>query len=364
MTASFYQRLRPFLIVGTLALVSAIAINLLLSAFDQAHLLNWLPDRSTGIGFLVESRQRVDGAVRAYRDGEVTNDRPLAAFVGISDMREGVRLPVVSETLRNRWRLIGVAGAGAGFPAIAEQGSLILNSDLRPDVVVIGCSPLTLINIANLAAAEAAEESRLARLKAEVRRAAWLSQRRSDINALLDRTLLAIRMRLLSRYGLQVDEDTRSPWRPLLRTLGAEHYPDAVLRGSLAKLRVAGASKLDTYEGNPAAVGEVGDLVRRLRARGAEVIIVEMPLNPMLSDTVPAASRVLLAQRLRTVSNDPALQIIDLTDSVGADGFIDLVHLNTAGGERFSMELGRRLATLPSVSTGPGITTSSTLSRR
>lgn len=350
------ERLRPFLIVALISLAAAVAINLSLSMLARAHLLDWLPDRSTGIGFVVESRQRVDGAVRAYHSGAVRSDRPLAAFVGISDVREGVRLPVVSAAMGDRWRLIGVAGAGAGFPAIVEQGSLILNSNLRPDVVVIGCSPLTLIDVANLESADRAiRPSALYQMKAEVRSVAWLPQRRSDINAYLDRSLLAVRLRLFSSFGLHVDEDSRSPWRPLLRTLGAEHYPDAVIRSSMTMLQLAGAGKLDTYNGNTPAITGIGEFIHKMRETGAQVIIVEMPLNPLLSNIVPRASRYVLAQRLRDASGDQQLQVFDFSDAVASDGFIDLVHLNTAGGERFSAELGRRLNELPAIRRGPGI---------
>jgi hypothetical protein len=356
MIVRLVERLRPFLSVALIGLAVALAINLSLSMMARVHLLDWLPDRSTGIGFLVESRQRVDGAVRAYRSGGARSDRPLAAFVGISDVREGVRLPVVSAAMGDRWRLIGVAGAGAGFPAIVEQGSLILNSNLRPDVVVIGCSPLTLIDIANLeSAGRAVRPSVLSKVKAEVRSLAWLPQRRSDINAYLDRSLLAVRLRLFSSFGLHVDEDSRSPWRPLLRTLGAEHYPDAVVRSSMITLQLAGADKLQTYKGNAPAINEIGEFIHRVRQTGAQVIIVEMPLNPLLSNIVPRASRYLLAQRLRDASGDQQLQVFDFSDAVASDGFIDLVHLNTAGGERFSAQLGRRLNELPTIRRGPGI---------
>lgn len=348
MFSKLFLRFYPLVLVATLLVAFAAAINLSLSGMARAHLLDWIPDRSTGIGFIVESRQRIDAAVRAYDEGTVVHDRPLAAFVGISDTREGVRLPAVSAAMKGRWRLIGVAGAGAGFPAIAEQGALVLNSQLRPDVVIIGCSPLTLIDVANLASADRAASSHrsaLSRAIDELRSVLWLTQRRSDINAFVDRALLDIRTRFFNEVGIAADDDSRSPWRPLLRTLGTEHYPRAQLQSTMTKLRLAGAGELATYEGNAPALAQIGGTIRRMEANGAKVIIVAMPLNPMLRTIMPRESRDVLTRRLRQSSNDPNLLVLDFSDAVDADGFIDLVHLNTTGGERFSTLLGRQLAT-------------------
>ncbi|QDZ08076.1 hypothetical protein FPZ24_11775 [Sphingomonas panacisoli] len=339
MVAGILSRFRPFLLIGAAIVIWVVVFNFGLLALDRSSALAWLPDRSAGIGYILESRDRVSGAVTAYRDGNVAADRPLAAVIGISDVREGVRLEVLSKDMGERWRFLGVAGAGAGMPAVAEQAAILTDSDLRPDVAIIGFTPLDFIDVSKLRQGDAAvaeTQSVKDRVRDTVRDGAWIVRRRADISGWFDTTLLGVHGQLQKALGgADAKAPADNPWRPLMRTLGVEHYPADFLRKSLNRLRLSGGDKIETYSQSGAAK-VAGDLIRRLQARGTRVVLVEMPLHPWLRDTLPAGVSDLIAARLRQESGSPNLTILNYSDRVSADGFIDLVHLNTPGGKDLS----------------------------
>jgi hypothetical protein len=318
---------------------------------NETRALDWLPDRSSGIGYLLESRQRVEAATAAYEAGTIAADRPLVAIVGISDVREGVRLDVLGPAMRQQWRFIGVAGAGAGFASVQEQASLLLDGQLRPDLVIIGVSPMQMIESVDFerGAAEVTKAGAgdlLGKAKSELRDALWFARRRSDLVGWLDRTLLEARSGFERMLGHQTTIDTRSPWRPMLRTLGAEHYPDDVVRRGLMVVESSGARDLKTFENSTAPFVEAGKLVRRFKAQGSQVIVIIMPRHPWLEAIMPPSVDEIIESRLRFESMDAALVVLDYSEAVAADGFVDLVHLNTPGGERFTKQLARDLLSI------------------
>jgi hypothetical protein len=341
------ERFKPFSSlagVGTVLAAWLVVFNLTFATLDGAGGMSWLPDRTSGIGYLLESKQRVDSA-EAYLGSRPANaNPPLVAIVGISDVREGTRLEILSEKARNNVRFIGVAGAGAGFASVEEQASLILNSKLRPAAVVIGISPMHMIEVKdfNEGAAKAAaanEDGLIESTKAEVRGALWFIQRRSDLVGWLDRILLKLKTGIRHQFGQETSTDPRSPWRPLLRTLKAEHYPEEVLRRGLGAIEASGGSELSTLERSRLPFSAAGTLVRRFEDRGARVIIMVMPRHPWLEAIVPPLADQIITLRLRAASGDQDLKVFDYSDTVPASGFIDLVHLNTVGGEVFSRHL-------------------------
>src|SRR4051812_42559996 len=111
MAALQLSNLKPLLRVGAWLVVWGIAVNLALYAISATSLLNWLPDRQTGVGFAIDNKQRVEGAERQYRNGSVRPDKRLGAVVGISNIREAVDLDILNQQLGEHWRFIGIAGA-------------------------------------------------------------------------------------------------------------------------------------------------------------------------------------------------------------------------------------------------------------
>lgn len=348
--AAFFTRFLPFAKVAAWLIFWLISVNLVLMALSKTTLLDWLPDRSSGVGFLLESRQRVDAATAAYESRAIADDRPLAAVVGISDVREGVRLDTLTSAMHNRWRFVGVAGAGAGMASVEEQAALVSEGRLRPDVVIIGISPLQMVESANFergaAQVDETKDGKLAKLRAKMRGALWLVNRRSDMNGWLDRVMLDGRNGMAEAVGLERTVDTRSPWRPMLRTLGMEHYPDSVLQRGLQVAEASGARDAATFASSKGPYAAVAKMVGRFEGQGERVVLIMMPRHPWFEAILPPSVDSLIASRLRGASANPNLLILDYSKAVPASGFIDLVHLNTVGGETFSKQLAGDLMKL------------------
>ena len=340
-----FSRFIPFVGVGAVLIAWMVCINLLLLVLDNNKFMVWLPDRSSGVGYLLESRQRVQAAEALMQSIPDKANRPLVAVVGISDVREGIRLEILSAQSGDRWRFIGVAGAGAGFASVEEQASLLLESNLKPEIVIIGISPMQMIETEDFerGAAKTAGDDIISNARSSIRGALWFVQRRSDLIGWLDRNLLEVRSDIYEGLGQKSNTDTRSPWRPLLRTLRAEHYPEHVLRGGLAFIEASGARELSTFARSQKPFTDAGNLIKQFEVRGSRVIIMFMPRHPWLEAVLPRSADDFIAARLRVAVGNPQLQVLDYSDTVPAKGFIDLVHLNTAGGESFSRQLANDL---------------------
>lgn len=76
-------------------------------------------------------------------------------------------------------------------------------------------------------------------------------------------------------------------------------------------------------------------LVKELTAQGAQVVLAIMPLHPLLNAEVPAARRAALQEFVRSFASDH-VETCDFQDALGADCFVDLLHLNAKGRAAFS----------------------------
>jgi hypothetical protein len=348
--------MRPIRILMPLAYPAAwivaflFVINLTLLSLDKTALLRWIPDRQTGAGFLAESKQRVTAAESAYASGAVPADHYLGAIVGISNVREGVDIDVLTQALGERWQIIGVAGAGAGSPSIAEQANLIFQSSLRPDVIVLGISPIHMLDTlvdperSSAIVANTPPPNPIQRLKSEVSRLTWLVGRRNDLRAWSDRKLMDARTAIQSFAGMdEAGQDSRSPWRPMLRTLAETSPTDERLSQGLAWARSFDASNIRAYQDSVLGPRVAGEMIRRFDARGACVVVVMMPEHSLLRKLEPDEVAFYSEARLRQVSGKPGLVVLDLRAAVPDGQFIDLVHLNRKGSELLSAELAAKI---------------------
>ena len=111
--------MRPFFQVSLwLALALFVADNGL-HGLANTPVLGWLPRAVAGTGFIEDNRQRVEGAMRYYRDGLVSPDDHLCVIVGISNVREGIDLDTVTAAVGKGWHFLGAAGAGLGIGDVA-----------------------------------------------------------------------------------------------------------------------------------------------------------------------------------------------------------------------------------------------------
>jgi hypothetical protein len=83
----------------------------------------------------------------------------------------------------------------------------------------------------------------------------------------------------------------------------------------------------------------LGSTLRRLSAKGSHVIVVFTPEHSLLRAREPEGVLPYLTERLRHESGLHNLTILDFRDAVPDAGFVDLVHLNSAGSRLFTPKL-------------------------
>lgn len=325
-----------------------IAINALLLLLAQTPAMNWLPDRQTGTGFVLENKERVQGAVAEYQAGRVAPDTYLIAVTGISNVREGVDLATLREKLGKNVRVLGVAGAGLGAPSIVENAETILASPLRPDLVLLGVAPLQMLDPStgkSVSAADLPAPPLRERIRALAGRYVWLFARRNDISLFSERMLLRVREIIFG--ALDVHEKSNGaddPWRPMRRLMGADHFNDKAVQSGLNFAGSLGAFDPASYARAQQAPLMISGLVKHFNDRKSRVIIFLTPEHSRLRQREPAGVLQIIAARLRDEGLPTSSEILDFRNAVSDDGFADLVHLNKGGSVAFSKLLSAKVS--------------------
>ena len=241
------MRLRPHIQIGICLAVCAFILNATLNVLAFTPALQWLPEKLTGSGFIEDSRQKVSSAIQEYQDGKIDPRQYLCAVVGISNVREGVNLQVLSTEAGEDWRFLGIAGAGAGIESVEENANVILDSALRPDLVVLGLNSIIILDtglMANIGTIDAKVKPRENSLIDNLKSWTWIHSRRKDISLSTEDLLLSVRAATFKAFGVRLAVlDPRSPWRDMLKLLGAApQISDSDLRGDCVGRRLQGLS--------------------------------------------------------------------------------------------------------------------------
>ena len=348
------MRLRSYIQIGICLAVCAFLLNATLEVLAFTPALQWLPEKVTGTGFIEDIRQRVGGAIREYEDGKINPREYLCAIVGSSNVREGISLPVLSNEAGEGWRFLGLAGAGGlGIENVEEVANPILGSTLKPDLVVVGLTPVHVLdtvlaaNIATLTKTEF-EKGTLKKLsfdfdslKKILKSWTWIYSRRDDIRLSTEDLLLSFKASNFRALGVRVSAlDPKSPWRDMLKTMGAEHFPEGLLKQTLLRTELAGAFDEDTYVHSVRSRALLAALVKRFHDRGAQVIVLLTPEHSWLTSREPKGIGNYLKTALES-ELDQHIEFLDYRNAINDSGFVDLVHLNTAGRAQFSRLLAK-----------------------
>lgn len=333
-------RFRPYLMIAGWLLALLVVVNGSLHLLDATPVLDWLPKATAGTGFLEDNRQRVEGAQREYEEGRVKPGEQLCAIVGLSNVREAVPLKVVSEEAGLACRYLGLGAAGGGMPDVVPQARLLLESELRPDLVLLGIGPHQLLdtrpkpNALQMSFLESLRKGDFRNAAIAIRNDSWFFARRNDISITLENHLLDARAALFRAFGVHLQEaaaDRRSPWREMIRTIFAEHFSEATLREEEQFFQGLGAFDRETYTNATKAPTILIQLVRDFRAHGAVVVVVLMPENSRLRQRMPPNVLEVVSMPLHRAFGEDMPPILDLRDAVEDSGFVDLAHLNPAG---------------------------------
>jgi hypothetical protein len=164
-----------------------------------------------------------------------------------------------------------------------------------------------------------------------------MKARRRDVSVSSERALLDARARLFDAFGVNLaTADTRTPWRSMVRVMGSERFPDQALIDGLSWARSVGAFDMSSYEKSKTAPEMLAGALRDLASEGSRVIVVFTPEHSMLRSREPHRIAQYLQQRLREQTGLSDLVVLDYRATIPDDGFVDLVHLNKSGSERFT----------------------------
>jgi hypothetical protein len=349
------RRLKPYCQVGVWLVVIALSVELTLQTLDRTPVLSWVPKAVTGTGYLEDSRLRVAQTLQHYRENRIGPHEHLAVVVGVSEVREGIELGAMAEALGPQWRLLGLGGAGFGLGSIRQYANLVLASELRPDVAVLGFGLYHLVDYRprpGVAGPDVVEQVRQGDVRSVVvalRNSTWTYARREDISVSVDFAVLELRARLLAAFGVALpdgDARKRSPWREMIKTDWPEHFSAATLKLQEQDYESNGIFDLERYEASPVATATLMGMIEQFHRRGARVVLLVMPQRSTLNQRIPSEALQVLQRQLRHTfpGNEPPL--LDFRKAVEDSGFVDLPHLNRKGSLEFSQKLGKTLREL------------------
>jgi hypothetical protein len=347
------RRLLPVAHIVLLLLLMLIALNEAMRLVARRY-PDWLPYHMEGTGFSDDIAQRVAAAEERY-PADAAQGRYLCAMLGLSSFREASDLQLMTRLTDDKFRLLGLCGAGPSFEDIANQSAPLRDSTLRPDLVLIGINEFHQAK-PTVQMAVAFVRSRLtlqgALLRGDVRTAfkilrdgSWFYQRRQDISLDSETVLLSAKVKIVHAMGARMVNPTTDPWREMVHLEAPDRASAATFREQLASYQNRQLFDPATYQ-SPVARQQLEiltQLIGELQARGAKVIVVLMPEYSELRGRVPSIALERLLASLLEKFGASAPPVLNFRDALSDDDFADISHVNAAGREDFSRLLAAKL---------------------
>jgi hypothetical protein len=349
---AFVSRLKPYVQIGVCLSVATALVDLGLNGLSATPALGWLPKTVSGTGYLEDNRERVANAVRESREDKTPQRERLAAIVGISNVRQGINLDIVREGAGRDWQLLGLGGAGLGVGQIAQYADLLISSELRPDLVIIGLGLHQLVDTrpkpgaVNVGFMQYLSRADLRNAAIQARNSVWLYSRQQDVSTWVHATLLDARAWLFRRFevGLpQAQAGGRSPWRDMLKADWPERFSAATLLEEEQFFRDLGVFETATYENSAKSTARLIQTIGQFRDRGAHVIVLLMPEHSTLWRQIPGEALKIFTTRLNDGFPNRPPSVVDFREAMDDSDFVDLAHLNSTGSRKFSRTLAERV---------------------
>jgi hypothetical protein len=361
---AYVRQMIPLLRIGFCLLMALVVLDVAMNIATACY-PNWLPYRLAGVGFSRDIEQRVDAATKQYQLGAVDPRSHLCALVGLSSLREAVDLALLTEIDGLDCHYLGLCTAGGEIKSIKTDAQAMINSPLKPDLVVVGLNEFLLADLTHALAKQentdpAQSTSRgwilnlagflksgdwrgAARI---VARSVWFRQRRGDVRSAFEDALSAINRNLIRKLGGSKDlrrDPKQDPWREMIRLELAEHVDDWNRNQQMESYRRLGRFAEETYQ-DPSVDNQLNPLktlIRDFQQKGAEVVIVLMPEISQLRKNIPDAAVTCLRTTLDQEFGTDGVRLIDFRDALDDELFADITHVNTGGRESFTRILSK-----------------------
>lgn len=292
-------------------------------------------------------------AIQAQLAAERPPGAPLAVLLGLSTAREGVDPARFEHASAGHYRLLNLAASGGSFSEIGDYCEPLVESGLRPAIVVVGVHPSWLAGRAATAVqawpalparadgAALLEHGRAVR--AWLVQRSWILRNRSAINERLRQSMFMLRGRVGDLFGVALDgrgQVTADPWT-VTSSYRDAYAPPAFLTTQLQQWQALGwfdPARLNQQADDAPVLRKV---LRSLRAISPRVVVVLMPEAEQFRSRVPPGGAQAVAAIAASV--DPDMTVLDLRTSMPASAFRDQAHLNATGRRLFSDTLARAL---------------------
>ncbi|MAX24727.1 MAG: hypothetical protein CMJ19_09515 [Phycisphaeraceae bacterium] len=336
--------------------IAALIVNLLLN-LSSTLWPTWLPHKMSGTGFQKDITQRVHAAEAAFvNDPELANAK-LAVFLGLSSQRESVNLATLTEIDGIDAKYLGLCGAGASMATMQQQGAALLESELKPDLVIIGINlyhqvdPLVIAQHKQPETTEVQEtglpivsplvQGDIRQAYHDTRERVWVYDRRRDVNTVITENLATVNagiMQVFHTTSQSGANEVTSPWREMIRIDGPEKASEATYIAQNKSYANRGLFEAQSYQPDwiTAEHNALNTVIKQTQERGAKVVIMLMPEHSRLRASVPEVAMQRLKTDLDQTFGDAAPEIVDMRDSLADDNFSDISHTNSAGRMQYS----------------------------
>ncbi len=317
------SRLRPVLHVAGRLCLLFLLLNCVLASLS-ALVPGWLPRRFFGVDFIRENRLRALSAQVQYRDGLVDREKHLVVILGLSSASEGIFLQQLSQANGERYRYLGLCGAGRNMQEVALYARPLLQTGLRADLVVLAINPFHLI------------DGSASDLNAAEMLGFWFWIHRGDVRHTLDLALMEGRTAMSRFFDFHFEEDLTDPWREMIRLGLSQTVTEA---GQERKVEQYGRRRYydpTAYLDSQQQADTLVELIHRFAARQARVLVVLMPEHSALRSRVPPEGIDTLFTVLGGVADGESLRVVDFREGVADTGFADISHMNGKGRSEFN----------------------------
>ncbi len=326
------DRLRPVIQLSGALLLCLLTANLGLALLSAAF-PGWLPHQFFGLDFVADNRQRAVAVAAQYRDGIVSRDERLVLVLGLSSASEGIQLETLRRADEER-RYLGLCGAGRNMNEVALYAGPLLESDVRPGLVVFAISPFHLMD--PLPLGEGFVNNLRQRESLVQLMGFWFYARRSDVKHAIETAVLAAQHALLDLFDVRFGETGRDPWREFVRMGIMQVEAAEAWQAGIRRYGLRGYYDPQAYVRSREQAASLVELVEQFQNRGSEVVIVLMPEHSSLRERIPPEAMDALLGPLDREFGDGSPSIVDLRESVSDSGFTDISHLNDEGRAYFS----------------------------
>jgi hypothetical protein len=355
-------------------LFSALPIALCLSfgsVLVKAHINsrpNWKTQgdlQSDAKYFLSVGPGRISSMLHDKLDEKRRGTTTLGLVVGASHVVFGIDTELLGNSLGGNWIHFEALGADVRF--LSEMGRLIEVSEISPNFIIIGITPV-MFHVSDHylndpVFAENDGGGRLIRYRNNIGRifltpVNFAFPDRERFNGCAHMNMVDWRVDFFKWLGPGFEGGFRPiplEWDRFHR----EFYQrwDGRKEGQIEDMLTSEKAEFEPASYPIASVQETSliKLINSCRTSGANIIVVIMPEASRLRTMMPRQSLLAFDHAIQNIPKDPSIQLVDLWRFLPDDEFIDVTHANPVGCERITKRVIEAIAPLVKESRGPHV---------